>query len=85
MLFQQKNASVIFERSEKKIKEKKYKAAIAMHYTENDWSRSQVEGVKAAFEKMGIEVVAVTDAQFSWEQQVTDIETILSKKSRILL
>lgn len=69
----------------KKIKEKKYKAAIAMHYTENDWSRSQVEGVKAAFEKMGIEVVAVTDAQFSWEQQVTDIETILSKKPDIIV
>ncbi|WP_082091416.1 substrate-binding domain-containing protein [Domibacillus tundrae] len=69
----------------KKIKEKKYKAAIAMHYARSDWSRSQVEGVKATFEKMGIKITAVTDAQFNWEQQVADIENILTKKPDILV
>ncbi|OXS77864.1 substrate-binding domain-containing protein [Domibacillus enclensis] len=68
----------------KEIKKKKYKAAIAMHYSESDWSKSQVEGVKATFEKMGIEVVAVTDAQFNWEKQVADIEAILTQKPDIL-
>ncbi|MDQ0246296.1 ribose transport system substrate-binding protein [Bacillus fengqiuensis] len=69
----------------KKIKEKKYKAAIAMHYTGSDWARSQVEGLKTTFEKMGIEVVAVTNAQFKWEKQVADIETILAQKPDILV
>jgi ribose transport system substrate-binding protein len=69
----------------KMLKEKKYKAAIAMHYTGNDWSRSQVEGLMDTFSKMGIEVVAVTDSQFNWEKQVSDLETILSKKPDVIV
>lgn len=69
----------------KKIKKKNYKAAIAMHYGGSDWSRSQVEGVKATFEKMGIEIVAVTDAQFDWKKQVADIEAILAQRPDILI
>ncbi|WP_134698691.1 substrate-binding domain-containing protein [Ammoniphilus sp. YIM 78166] len=69
----------------KKIQEKKYKAAIAMHYAGNDWSTAQVEGLKAAFGKMGIEVVAVTDAQFKSEKQVADIETLLAKKPDVIV
>ncbi|MGG0288791.1 substrate-binding domain-containing protein [Peribacillus butanolivorans] len=69
----------------KKLKEKNYKAALAMHYTENDWSRSQVDGLKATFAKMGIEVIAVTDAGFNWEKQVDDLEAILAKKPDIIV
>ncbi|MCL7748606.1 substrate-binding domain-containing protein [Halalkalibacter alkaliphilus] len=69
----------------KKIKEKKYRAAIAMHYADNDWSKSQIAGVTSTFEKMGIEVIAVTDAQFKWEKQVEDIETILIQKPDIIV
>lgn len=69
----------------KKIKKKKYKAAIAMHYTGSDWSRSQLEGMQTTFEKMGIEVVAVTNAEFKWKKQVADIESILAKKPDILV
>ncbi|WML58055.1 substrate-binding domain-containing protein [Neobacillus sp. PS2-9] len=69
----------------KMLKEHNYKAAISMHYTNNDWSRSVINGLKATFDKMGIEVVAVTDAQFKWEKQLADIETILTKKPDILI
>ncbi|MFC0471217.1 substrate-binding domain-containing protein [Halalkalibacter kiskunsagensis] len=69
----------------KKIKEKKYRAAIAMHYADNDWSKSQIAGVTSTFEKMGVEVIAVTDAQFKWEKQVEDIETILIQKPDIIV
>ncbi|GAX92017.1 substrate-binding domain-containing protein [Effusibacillus lacus] len=69
----------------KKIKEKKYKAALVMHYAGNDWSTAQVEGLKTTFTKMGIEVVAVTDAQFKAEKQVADIETVLAKKPDIIV
>jgi ribose transport system substrate-binding protein len=68
-----------------KIKEGKYKAAIAMHYAGNDYSTAQINGLKAAFERMGIEVVAVTDGQFKSEKQVADIETIMAKSPDIIV
>jgi len=68
-----------------KIKEGKYKAAIVMHYAGNDWATAQINGLKAAFERMGIEVVAVTDAQFKAEKQVSDIETVLAKDPDIII
>jgi len=68
-----------------KIKELKAKAAIVMHYSGNDWSQAQVAGLKAQFEKMGIEVVAVTDAGFKPEKQVADIETVLAQKPQIIV
>jgi ribose transport system substrate-binding protein len=68
-----------------KIKGLKAKAAIVMHYSGNDWSQAQVTGLKAQFEKMGIEVVAVTDAGFKPEKQVADIETVLAQKPQIII
>jgi ribose transport system substrate-binding protein len=68
----------------KKLKEQKYKAAISIHYA-GDWATSQVEGMKDTFKKMGIEVVAVTNAAFKWEKQVADIEAILAKKPDIIV
>src|SRR5438067_12544247 len=45
-----------------KIKALKAKAAIVLHYSRNDWSEAQVAGLKSQFDKMGIDVMAVTDA-----------------------
>ena len=45
-----------------RIRGLKAKAAIVMHYSRNDWSEAQVAGLKSQFDKMGIEVIAVTDA-----------------------
>ncbi|PLS03155.1 substrate-binding domain-containing protein [Neobacillus cucumis] len=69
----------------KKLREKNYTAAIAMHYTGNNWARAQIEGLKTTFNKMGIRVVAVTDAEFNWEKQVSDIQKILVKKPDIIV
>ncbi|NPV87327.1 MAG: substrate-binding domain-containing protein [Anaerolineae bacterium] len=68
-----------------KIKEMKAKAAIVLHYAGNDWSSAQVAGLKSQFEKMGVEVVAVTDAGFKPEKQVSDIETVLAMKPNIIV
>ncbi|WP_372814649.1 substrate-binding domain-containing protein [Paenibacillus sp.] len=68
-----------------KIKQGNYKAALAMHYAGNDWSTAQIKGLKETFAKMGIEVIATTDANFKSEKQVSDIETILSKKPNIIV
>ncbi|WHY71913.1 substrate-binding domain-containing protein [Fictibacillus enclensis] len=69
----------------KKINEKKYRAAISMHYAGNDWARTQVEGLTVTFERMGIEVIAVTNAEFNWEKQVADIDGIVAKQPDILV
>jgi ribose transport system substrate-binding protein len=68
-----------------KIKEMKAKAAIVMHYAGNDWSRAQIEGLKAQFDKMGIEVIATTDAGFKPDKQVADIETVMAQKPDIIV
>ena len=68
-----------------KIKAGKYKAAICLHYGGNDWSTSQVKGLTDTFKKLGIEIVATTDANFSAEQQVADIETVMALKPDILI
>lgn len=61
------------------------KAAIVMHYGGNDWSVAQVAGLKDQFGKMGIEVIAETDADFKSETQVSDIETTLARNPQIIV
>jgi len=68
-----------------KIKAGTFKAAIVMHYAGNDWSTAQVEGLKSEFTRLGIEVVAVTDANFKPEQQVSDLETVLALKPDLIV
>jgi ribose transport system substrate-binding protein len=60
-------------------------AAIVLHYGGNDWSTAQVAGLRDEFGKLGIEVIAVTDANFKPDKQVSDIETVLSKQPDIIV
>ncbi|GGG19032.1 substrate-binding domain-containing protein [Paenibacillus abyssi] len=68
-----------------KIKEGNYKAAIALHYAGNDWSTAQVKGLRDTFAKMGIQVIATTDANFKAETQVANIETIMAQQPDIIV
>lgn len=68
-----------------KIKDGNYTAAIVMHYSGTDYMSAAVGAMQDTFEKMGIEVIAVTDAQFKAEKQVNDIETVLAKKPDIMI
>ena len=61
-----------------KIKAGNYKAAICFHYSGDDWSVAQEKGLRDQFGRMGIQVVAVTSANFNDTQQKTDIETVLA-------
>jgi ribose transport system substrate-binding protein len=69
----------------KKVKEMHLTAAISMQYMGNDWSATQVRALKDEFEKMGVKVVGVTDANFKPEKQTSDIETLMAKKPDILV
>jgi len=60
-------------------------AAIVMHYGGNDWANAQIAGLNAEFDRLGIEVVATTDANFDPAKQVSDIETVLTKNPDIIV
>jgi ribose transport system substrate-binding protein len=62
------------------INNKKPTAAIVLHYGGNDWSTAQADGPRNQLQKMGIRVIAVTDANFKPEEQGSDIETVLAKR-----
>ncbi|MGD0727902.1 MAG: substrate-binding domain-containing protein [Spirochaetia bacterium] len=68
-----------------KVKSMNATAAIVLHYGGNDWSTAQTDGLKFEFAKLGIKVIAVTDAQFKPEKQVSDIETVLARKPNIIV
>ncbi|MCM3213596.1 substrate-binding domain-containing protein [Niallia taxi] len=69
----------------KKLREMHYTAAISMHYAGDNWGRAQIEGLETTFNKMGIRVVSVTDAQLNPDKQIADIQKILAKKPDILV
>ncbi|MCL1949846.1 MAG: substrate-binding domain-containing protein [Turicibacter sp.] len=55
-----------------------YRVAISFHYAGNDWSAAQLRGLEDTFERFGIEVVGITDANFSPETQVSDLEALMA-------
>ncbi|MFC0457033.1 substrate-binding domain-containing protein [Arthrobacter liuii] len=68
-----------------KVKALNAKAAIVMHYGGNDWATAQINGLKSEFEKLGVKVIATTDANFKPDKQVSDIETVMSQNPNIIV
>ena len=68
-----------------KVKALGAKAAIVMHYGGNDWATAQIAGLKSEFEKLGIKVIATTDADFKPDKQVSDLETVMTQKPDIIV
>lgn len=60
-------------------------AAIVMHYGGNDWANAQIAGLNAEFDRLGIEVIATTDADFDPATQVSQIETVLTQDPDIII
>ncbi len=67
------------------VKAEKATAAIVMHYGGNDWANAQIDGLEDQLGKLGISVIAVTDANFEPDKQVSDIETVLAKNPDIII
>ncbi|MCU1413822.1 MAG: Monosaccharide transporter substrate-binding protein family [Microbacteriaceae bacterium] len=68
-----------------KVKALNATAAIVMHYGGNDWATAQIAGLKSEFGKLGIKVIATTDADFKPDKQVSDIETVMTQKPSIMV
>ncbi len=67
-----------------KLKEGKYTAALLWH-TSSDFVNAVTAGAKDEFARLGISVVAQTDAGFDAAKQKSDVETILAKKPNAVL
>ena len=67
------------------VKAKKLTAAIVMHYGGNDWATAQIAGLKSEFGKLGIKVVATTDANFKPDQLVSQLETVMTQKPDLIV
>ena len=67
------------------LKDGNYKVVLAFHYMGNEFNTSVMEAISATFETFGIEIAGVTDANFSVEQQVADIESLLALNPDVLL
>ncbi|GHG05399.1 hypothetical protein GCM10017161_38750 [Thalassotalea marina] len=67
-----------------KIKGKKLTAALVWHGS-SPWVNAVSSGAKEAFNKLGVEVVAVTDAQLDPAKQVADIENVSALKPDFIL
>lgn len=78
-------ATELTEAEVEKVRAGGFTAAIALHYGGNDWSTAQVAGLREEFGRLGIEVLAVTDAGFDPGKQVSNIETILARKPDLLI
>jgi ribose transport system substrate-binding protein len=67
-----------------KVKAGNHTAALAWHQT-SDFVTAVTQGAKDEFKRLGIEVVAQTDANFDAAKQTSDIETIMAKKPDALI
>ena len=66
------------------IREGGYTAAFAWHEL-YDWSGAVAQGAKDEFERLGIEVIAETDAGFDSAQQRSNVETSMALDPSILV
>jgi ribose transport system substrate-binding protein len=67
-----------------KIKQGNYTAALLWH-TSSDFVNAVTAGAKDEFGRLGISIVATTDAGFDAAKQKSDIETVLAKKPSAIL
>lgn len=72
------------EEQVQQLRDKELKAAM-MWAGASEWYNALTDGAREEFEKMGVEVVAISDAQFDPSRQATDIETAMALKPDILL
>jgi ribose transport system substrate-binding protein len=67
------------------VKAKHATAAIVMHYGGNDWATAQIAGLKSEFAQLGITLIANTDANFKPDLQVSQLQTVMTKKPDIVV
>lgn len=60
-----------------RVREGGFEVGVVMQTMDIDWSTLQVQGITETLEKYGVEVAAVTDANFDVQQQIADIQNMI--------
>ena len=68
-----------------KLQDGNYTAAICWHQGGDTYITKHTQFITEMLAEVGIEVVAVTDAGLSTEQQIADIETVMAMKPDIII
>ena len=68
-----------------KIKAGNFTAAISLGWLGDDWASEQTKGLKETFEKLGIKVVAETNANWDDAKQIADLDAIGVLKPSLLV
>ena len=79
------SAADLSEEDITKVKALRAKAAIVMHYGGNDWANAQIAGLKSEFSRLGINLIATTDANFKPDTQVSDLETVMTQNPDVII
>ncbi|MCA0275935.1 MAG: substrate-binding domain-containing protein [Proteobacteria bacterium] len=69
---------------EQKIKDGKFTAALVWHEM-SEYTNAVNSGAHDEFKRLGIEVIAQTDAGFDAARQKADVETVMAKKPSIIV
>jgi ribose transport system substrate-binding protein len=69
---------------EQKVKDGKFTAALVWHEM-SEYTNAVNAGAQAEFKRLGIDVIAQTDAGFDAARQKADVETVLAKKPSIIV
>jgi ribose transport system substrate-binding protein len=77
-------AITLTEEEVAEISEGDHTAALVWH-TSSDFVNAVTDGATDEFERMGIDVVATTDAQFDAARQTSDVETVMARNPDIIL
>jgi len=80
-----KSSDVVLDKIEIKLIQKKSLTAALVWHGSSAWVNSVTQGAQAEFKRLGIKVVAVTDAQFDPAKQVADLENITALNPDIIL
>ena len=67
------------------VKAGNFTAAIAMQTMDIDWSRLTLQGIEDTLDSLGIEVVGITDAKFDVQQQISDLQNLITKKPDVII
>ena len=67
------------------VRDKGLTAVICMNEYQTEWAKAVVNGIKAVFEPLNIEIITVMDAGFSAPQGATDLEQAVEMKPDIIL
>ena len=73
------------DEDKKKVAEGEFSVGISMNTMDIDWSRLTIEGIQKTLGDLGVEIVGVTDAKFKVQQQIADLENLITKKPDLII